>query len=154
MAKWLTSLPVSFAGLAFRFSVVWGAGAGSGSNVIHLRPQWPLSSYTGNSSGWKAVLVACKGDLEFWANDAGMPHWNHEEPCGNHPIKVLSNCGTQLKTCIRQALGYTCRNLLALCFQACVDPTGRTNPSNISRRGLHGGRRSLLTPVFVHGTAL
>jgi hypothetical protein len=35
---------------------------------------------------WRAVLVFAKGDLEFWANECGLPHWGSVLPCGAREI--------------------------------------------------------------------
>ncbi len=34
----------------------------------------------------RAVLVFAKGDLEFWANECGLPHWGSALPCGAREI--------------------------------------------------------------------
>ena len=40
----------------------------------------PLAKDDEDPIGFSAVLLFCKGDLEFMANDIGLPHWGSAVP--------------------------------------------------------------------------
>ena len=62
-------------------SGVWPERGPRGEEYRDSRSGRPLIP-AGDGHRWSAVLLYLKGDLEWFANDVGVPHWSKEQCCG------------------------------------------------------------------------
>ena len=62
-------------------SGVWPGLGPNGEVVDDRRVGTPLAG-AANGANHTAVLLYMKGDLDWFANDVGLPHWGSEQCCG------------------------------------------------------------------------
>ena len=54
----------------------------NGIRIADGSTERPIAKDAQDEQHYSAILLFGKGDLEWWANDVGLPHWSSELVCG------------------------------------------------------------------------